>query len=101
MARGPLPSAPAFVTGGALGLAWGSGSATRTIAAADAAVRWVAAEEGPAAVKDWEMLMRSNPIEMLITGCTGASLAVDNRRKGCRMWLWIEPPAFVAEKPKG
>ena len=36
----------AFVTGGALGLAWGGGSALRTIAAADAAVRWVAAHEG-------------------------------------------------------
>ena len=86
-----MPSASAFVTGGALGQAWGSGSATRTIAVAVAAVRWVAAEEGPAAVKDQDILMLSNRIEMLMAGCTAADLAVDNRRKGCRMWLWIDP----------
>jgi hypothetical protein len=91
----------AFVTGGALGLAWGGGSAARTTAAADAAVQWVAAEEGPSAVKDWDILMRSNPIETLMVGCTGANLAVENGRKGCRMWLWIEPPALAAGKAQG
>ena len=63
----------AFVTGVALGLAWGSGSTARTVAAADAAARWVAAEEGPAAVReDRDTLTRSNPIETLMAGCTGA-----------------------------
>lgn len=91
----------AFVTGGVLGVAWGGGSTARTVAAADAAVRWVAAQEGPAAVKDWDTLMRSNPIETLMAGCTGANLAVENGRKGCHMWLWIEPPALAAAAPKG
>jgi hypothetical protein len=75
-----------FVTGVALGRAWGSGSTARTVGAADATVRWVAAEEGPAAVKDWDTLMRSNPIEFLMAGCTEANLAVEGR-KGCRMRL--------------
>jgi hypothetical protein len=85
-----------FVTGGALGFAWGNGSAARTIASADAAVAFVAKEEGPAAVKDWNALMRYNPIETLIAGCTGENLAVQDGRKGCRMWLWIEAPAVSA-----
>ena len=83
-----------FVTGGVLGFAWGSGSAARTIATADAVLHFVAKEEGPAAVKDWTRLMRYNPIETLIAGCGGKNLAVEDGRKGCRMWLWIEPPAL-------
>jgi hypothetical protein len=70
-----------FVTGGALGLAWGGGSAARTITAADAAVRWVAAQEGPAAVKDWDTLMRSNPIEMLMPA---APAAISPSKMGAR-----------------
>jgi hypothetical protein len=88
-----------FVTGGALGFAWGSDSAARTISNADAAVAFVAKEEGPAAVKDWSILMRYNPIETLMAGCTGENLAVQDGRKGCRMWLWIEPPALSPPKP--
>lgn len=88
-----------FVTGGALGFAWSSGSAARTIASADAAVAFVAKEEGPAAVKDWGILMRYNPIETLMVGCSGKNLAVQGGRKGCRMWLWIEPPAVSSQKP--
>ncbi|HVC51366.1 MAG TPA: hypothetical protein VND87_05045 [Stellaceae bacterium] len=88
-----------FVTGGVLGFAWGSGSAARTIASADAAVHFVAREEGPAAVNDWDVLMRNNPIEALMAGCTGINIAVENGRKGCRMWLWIEPPALSSPKP--
>ena len=45
--------------------------------------------------------MRSNPIEALMAGCTGANLAVENGRKGCRTWLWIKLPALAAEKSKG
>jgi hypothetical protein len=87
-----------FVSGGALGFAWGSGTAARTIATADAAVHFVAKEEGPAAVKDWNTLMRYNPIEALMAGCTGKNLAVEDGRKGCRMWLWIEPSPLSAPK---
>jgi hypothetical protein len=36
-----------------------------------------------------------------MAGCTEANLAVEDGRKGCRMWLWIEPPALAVEKPKG
>lgn len=90
-----------FVTGGALGFAWGNGSAARTIASADAAVALVAKEEGPAAIKDWGILMRYNPIETLMAGCTGKNLAVENGRKGCQMWLWIEAPSLSAPNAKG
>ena len=89
-----------FVSGGALGFAWGSGSAARTIATADEIVHFVAKEEGPAAAKDWSTLMRYNPIETLMAGCTGKNLAVEDGRKGCHMWLWIEPPALSAPNSK-
>ena len=85
-----------FVTGGALGFAWGNGSAARTIASADAAVAFVAKEEGPAAIKDWGILMRYNPIETLMARCNGENLAIQDGREGCHMWLWIEPPALSA-----
>jgi hypothetical protein len=46
--------------------------------------------------------MRSNPIEPLMAGCAEANLAVEDWRKGCRMWLWIEPlPSRGGKKPKG
>jgi hypothetical protein len=82
----------AFVTGGVLGFAWGSGSAARTVETADTVVHFVATKEGPAAVHDWNTLMRFNPILMLMARCTGANLAVESGRKACRMWLWIERP---------
>lgn len=88
----------AFVTGGALGTAWGGGAAARTIATANAVVHFVAKQEGPAAVKDWATLMRYNPIETLMARCTGKNLAVEDSRKGCHMWLWIEQP--VLSRPK-
>lgn len=82
----------AFVTGGALGFAWGSGSAARTVETANTVVHYVATAEGPAAVHDWNTLMRYNPITLLMARCTGRNLAVEDGRKGCHMWLWIERP---------
>jgi hypothetical protein len=90
-----------FVTGGVLGFAWGAGSTASTVASADAALRFVAHEEGAAAIKDWEMLMRDNPIEALMAGCSGSNVASQGGRKACRMWLWIEPPKVTLPKTAG
>ena len=87
-----------FVTGGALGFAWGAGSAARSMASGDAALGFVAHEEGAAAVKDWDVLMRNNPIEKLIADCSGDNVALQAGRKACHMWLWIEPPLAMAPK---
>jgi len=45
--------------------------------------------------------MRSKPIESLMAGSTEANLAVEDGRKRCRMWLWIEPPASRGGKAQG
>jgi hypothetical protein len=87
-----------FVTGGVLGFAWGAGSAARTMVSADAALSFVAHEEGTAAVKDWDTLMRYNPIEKLMSGCSGSAIASQGGREACHMWLWIEPPLAMAPK---
>lgn len=81
-----------FVTGGVLGFAWGAGSAAHTVASADAALHFVAKNESTAAVKDWDVLMRYNPIEKLMAGCSASNVASQDGRKACHMWLWIEPP---------
>jgi hypothetical protein len=91
----------AFVTGATLGVAWGGSAAARRLATADAVVHFVAAKEGLPAVRDWNTLMRLNPIETLLAGCTGANIAVENGRKGCHLWLWIEPPAARTPNAKG
>jgi hypothetical protein len=91
----------AFVTGGGLGFAWGSGAAARTIRTADAVVHFVAAQEGTAAVSDWNTLMRYNPILTLMARCTGRNLAREDNRKACHMWLWIEQPPLSRMKTKG
>lgn len=93
----------AFVTGGVLGFAWGGGSAAHTIRTADAIVHFVAAKEGLSAVRDWDTLMRFNPIEVVMARCTGTNLAVEGDRKACRMWLWIEPlpPSQPKKSRKG
>jgi hypothetical protein len=91
----------AFVTGAALGVAWGGSATARRLATADAVVHFVAAKEGLPAVRDWDTLMRLNPIETLLASCTGANIAVENGRKGCHLWLWIEPPAVTTPNAKG
>lgn len=90
-----------FVTGGVLGFAWGGGSAAHTVRTADAVVHFVATNEGPAAVHDWNTLMRFNPIKLLMARCTGRNLALEDGRKGCRMWLWIEQRPLSGPKAKG
>ncbi|HUB15481.1 MAG TPA: hypothetical protein VMB34_26260 [Acetobacteraceae bacterium] len=82
-----------FVTGGALGFAWGNGAAAHTIRSADPIVHFVATNEGPGAVQDWNTLMRYNPIKALWAECSGSKVAVQNGRKACNFWLWIGPPA--------
>jgi len=84
-----------FVTGGALGFAWGQGNAARTIRTADPVVQFVAREEGAGAVRDWNILMRYNPIKSLWAQCSGSKVAVQNSQKACNFWLWIGPPALV------
>lgn len=64
------------------------------------ALRWVAAKEDPAAVEDGDRLTRSNPIGTLMAGCTGSDLTAENGRKACGIWMWIEPPALSAAKPR-
>ena len=88
-----------FVTGGVLGVVWGAGSTARTVASANAALRFVANEEGVRAVKDWNTLMRDNPIEALMARCTDRNIAAQGGRKACHMWLWIEPRAPSPPKP--
>ena len=82
-----------FVTGGALGFAWGHGAAAHTIRSADPIVHFVASKEGPDAVRDWNTLMRYNPIKALWAKCSGSKVAVQNGQKACNFWLWIGPPA--------
>jgi hypothetical protein len=45
--------------------------------------------------------MRSNPIDTLMATCTGSNLAVENGRKACGIWMWIEPPCPLSRKLKG
>ncbi len=87
-----------FVTGGALGFAWGQGAAARTIRAADPIVQFVAREEGAGAVRDWNTLMRYNPIKSLWAQCSGNKVAVQNGQKACNFWLWIGPPGLASAR---
>lgn len=87
-----------FVTGGALGFAWGHGTAGRTIRTADSVVHFVATKEGPGAVQDWNTLMRYNPIKALWAECSGNRAAVQKGRKACNFWFWIGPPTGFTPK---
>ncbi|MGH7084876.1 MAG: hypothetical protein ACREFN_07775 [Acetobacteraceae bacterium] len=87
-----------FVTGGALGFAWGQGAAARTIRTADPVVRFVARQEGADAVRDWNTLMRYNPIKSLWAQCSGNKVAVQNGQKACNFWLWIGPPGLASSR---
>jgi len=87
-----------FVTGGALGFAWGQGDAARTIRTADPVVQFVARQEGASAVRDWNTLMRYNPIKTLWAQCSGSKVAVQNGQKACNFWLWIGPPGLASAK---
>lgn len=87
-----------FVTGGALGFAWGHASAARTIRTADPIVQFVARQEGAGAVHDWNTLMRYNPIKSLWAQCSGNKVAVQNGQKACNFWLWIGPPPGFTPK---
>jgi hypothetical protein len=79
----------AFAGGALGGYIWGSEATARSVAAADAAVRTVAAREGPAAARDWSRLMMANPIEAVLRNCRGDNIATENGALGCRMWLRI------------
>lgn len=81
-----------FVTGGALGFAWGQGTAARIIRTADPVVQFVAREEGAGAVRDWDTLMRYNSIKTLWAQCSGSKVAVQNGQTACNFWFWIGPP---------
>ncbi|HJU19330.1 MAG TPA: hypothetical protein VJ770_22985 [Stellaceae bacterium] len=90
----------AFVAGCATGYLWGSDAATRTYLHADATLHAVAVEEGPRAVRDWDALMRYNPIELLMAGCKGDNLAIEDGSRGCHMWLRIDPPIVRSQGAK-
>jgi hypothetical protein len=88
----------AYVAGCATGYLWGGDDAIRTYMHADATLHAVAIAEGPRAVRDWDALMRYNPIELLMAGCKGDNLAIEDGSRGCHMWLRIDPPPTRSQR---
>lgn len=73
--------------------------AATTIRSATPIANAVLAQGGPAALHDWNNLMRDNPIVAVMDKCHGKNLAKQDGRTACHMWFWTTP--YVPPTPHG
>lgn len=75
-------------------------AAATTIRTAAPLAQSILANQGPAALHDWNVLMRDNGIvPAMKTFCHGTNIAKQNGRTACHIWLWLTP--YAPSPPDG